>query len=89
MPNYFQLIRKTTGQAAVLQDVDAEMCQHFNVPCDPKLWYLNWYNIIGFPLAMGESFARLAADCGDHQESLAVVEWLDSNFTVESGYRPK
>jgi hypothetical protein len=59
MPNCFQLCRD--GQAVALQQIDEEMCNHFNAPCDPVRWFRGWYDFIGFDLATGRDFAQIRA----------------------------
>lgn len=61
MPNCFQLIRKSQPEAGpvVLTEVDEELCRHFGVSIHPYCWYENWYDIIGFRLALGRSFAEI------------------------------
>lgn len=74
-----------------LNKIDEEMCKHFNVTCNPKLWYKNWYNIIGFSLATGSTFQSLREDFTINtnewdgpEELLAITNWLDENFTKDA-----
>ena len=71
MPNYFRLYLKGTSQPAILQDVDAEMCQHFDQPCDPVRWLAGWYNVIGCLIAV----KGLAL--GSPELRQAVIAWYD------------
>ena len=43
----------------VFQEIDRELCAHFNVPCDDVHWYNGWYNYIGFALAMGSDWSKI------------------------------
>lgn len=90
MPNCFALIRKTTGERAVLQQVDDEMRQHFGAEPDPEHWFCHWYDTIGFALACGKSFEwcrekvrESGESAEDHAFSLRLIDWLDENFTAD------
>lgn len=96
MPSCFQLTRKSTPDigAILLAQIDNEMRAHFGVPADSSSWYHNWYNTIGFFLALGKSFddlRKLFREPGwDHADELIkIVDWLDENFTVKSWYEVK
>lgn len=95
MPNYFMLTRKSDPEAGGVKftDIDAEMCAHFNVPCDENKWYMDWYRYLGLALAHGKTFdeVRQAAksdaeshDCTTDPDCirwLEIIDWLDNNFT--------
>ena len=103
MPNCFTLTRRSNLEAGPvpLNTIDAEMCQFFNEPVDPKRWYQNWYNTIGFDLAMGNSFEQIRADyladrVADDQSAfdawtklIEIVDWLEANFTADAWYETK
>lgn len=99
MPNCFQLIRKSDPEAGpvVLATVDEEMCDHFNMPCDPKEWFCEWYDCIGFRIATGDTFDSIKTEfeayVADGQryyiDLLAILGWLDTNFTTNAFYQPK
>ncbi len=92
MPNCFQLIRKTTGEAARFQDIDTEMCAHFNVPCHPTEWYGHWYDIIGWScavegLTLEQQIAErpLGRELEDFEaRHLAILNWLNEHFTSDA-----
>jgi hypothetical protein len=63
MPNCFSLTRKSTGQVAILQEVDTEMRKHFKEPPDPDHWLWSWYNTIGLRLALGRTFTDIIQEC--------------------------
>lgn len=100
MPNCFQLTRKSDVESGpvVLAKIDEEMCLHFNVPCDPKHWCYQWYDIIGLRLAMGESFEEMRKDFSDcviqwkdkplvvkeYEELIKISIWLEANFITDS-----
>lgn len=98
MPNCFSLTRLSSpGNGPVpLVQIDEEMCKHFNVKPDPVKYYAYWYDYVGFPLAMGKTFADIreqfkkdAKEQGPQEAAywerlIAIVDWLDANFTVDA-----
>lgn len=67
MPVCFQLIDRTSGIPATLQHVDAQLCQNLDLPFHNELYTCWWYDIIGFKLALGKSFAEITNDLRDNQ----------------------
>lgn len=96
MPNYFTLTRKSNLEAGPvkLQEIDEELCKHFNVPCDPDKWYLHWYDFVGFALACGKTFDQLIADTKEYiikdpdyedlKKHLALLEYLNEHYTSDA-----
>ena len=80
MPNCFALKRKSEPEKGnvSLTKIDEEIC------C------CNWYNIIGFDLAMGKTFAQIRQGLIDkpypecNEEYKKIVDYLDENFVVDS-----
>lgn len=60
MPNCFQLTRKGYPSPAVLQSIDAELCQNLDLPFSEDKWACGWYDLIGFSLACGRTFDEIA-----------------------------
>jgi hypothetical protein len=89
MPNCFSLTNKKTGQVAHLHDVDAEICKHFNIPCDPNYWAHDWYGVIGLLLACGKSFERIEQIVEDTPELVTIAKLLDENYTSDAWYETK
>lgn len=104
MPNCFSLTRKSEPEKGPvgLNTIDAEMCQHFGVPCDPKQYYGYWYQSIGLGLACGGTFETMRKEIVgllDHQPQdefynpkltvtqLAIIDWLDEHFTADAWYQ--
>lgn len=86
MPNCYQLIRKSTGQAAKLNEIDEELCKMLGVPVHPTMWVNAWHNTIGFGLACGRSFDQLREEERQRKDewvevSLKIIDYLDANFT--------
>jgi len=95
MPNCFNLTRKTDLDAGpvALAKVDEELCARFQEPVHETKWFRDWYNIIGFSVAMGRTLPELIERYanpgeGDDKEWYAelyqVAEWLDANFTTSA-----
>ena len=59
MPNCFQLIDKSTGKAENFARIDSLICEHYGVPEHETKFFMLWYDVIGFKLACGHSFARI------------------------------
>lgn len=64
MPNCFQLIKKSDLEAGPvrLSQIDREMCEHFGVERHPTKYHHEWYNTIGFRLAVGQTFEKQLED---------------------------
>lgn len=93
MPNCFTLSRKAEpGKPISFITIDEELCAALGKPCDPNKYYLGWYDMIGFRLAMGQSFddiqQYLIHDCSDHHdwavEMLRVSTYLREHFVSDA-----
>jgi hypothetical protein len=78
----FQLMPK---KPARLAHVDQEMCKYFEVECDPDLYYMDWFGVIGFLIATGRNYAEIKAklyeyNTGDTPRYLEILDWLDNNY---------
>ncbi len=81
MSNCFQLIQD--GKAVRLQEVDDKMREHFGAPPDAERWYAEWYDTVGFALALGKDWTAIRATfagCGLDP----VIDWLETNYTVDA-----
>lgn len=102
MPNCFQLIDKVTKEPVILAKLDDDLRVHFKQPPDESKYLWFWYDVIGFKLAMGESYEdirngfkqsmqerpNLAAEYQDLMDVLAYIEErYDPNTWVEIGRR--
>lgn len=83
MPACFQLIRKSTGEAAILQEVDDEMRKNFGAEPSKDEWFLRWYDTIGFAVAMGKTIL----EAGELYGKQGIAKWLDENFTTDAWYQ--
>lgn len=105
MPNYFILIDKKTSQQSPLQEVDDRICREvYNCEPHPKKWgasVFDWYNTIGFSLAMGKTledgsksvrkyYQETWKESWEEEPELKlmnkVIDFLQENYTVKSGY---
>jgi hypothetical protein len=87
MPNCFQLLRD--NRAVPLNDIDEEMCRHFKAPCDPDRYFEDWYILIGYDLASGDSLAEIKTRYADNPVLVQIVDWLAENFTPRAWYELK
>ena len=84
MPNCFQLLERSTDNELVpvaFSHIDNRMRIHFDAPPDPINWYKHWYDLIGFGLALGRSWADLREAFPDHVD---IVNWLETNYTCDA-----
>lgn len=81
MPNYFNLTRKGDTQHSSASEVDEKLCEHLGVPCDPVKYVLNWYDTIGFALAMGVPLTGARADGRTMENTFGWKELLEKNET--------
>jgi hypothetical protein len=81
MPNCFTLTRKSDLDAGPvpLAKIDEEMCVFFAVAVDPMKYYLHWFDLIGFRLAIGHTFEEIISDSSERLKP--VARWLQENFT--------
>ena len=80
MPNCFSLTRKSDPESGPvpLATIDEEMCVFFNVLPHPRMYYLGWYDMIGFRLAVGHTFEEIISDSSERLK--VVAQWLQDNF---------
>lgn len=88
MPYCYELTKKGDNEPSPLLQVDIEMCKHFGVESDQFYYYNNWNDDIGIMLAVGKSFKDLLGN-PTWSNNRDILEWLDSNYTVEAWYEAK
>lgn len=97
MAHCIQLSRRNDpkGEPVKFQDIDEEICKHFQVKCDDTLWHHGWYNYICMLLASGFSWQRLRQildeDCMLHPYGSPewlwaahmrdILDWLEASYT--------
>lgn len=82
MPACFELISKNTNVAVRLATIDNEMCEFFGSVPDTQWYFRNWYDRIGFLLAMGKSFSQVREFI--LPDLIPVVDYLDARYTVHA-----
>lgn len=89
----FQLTRKGETEPKLLWAVDAELCWHFRAEHRESRWFADWYDLIGFKLALGDTWAEIRHKLRDFDSAydwiwdndiIDVVNWLEANYTVNS-----
>lgn len=80
----FNLTKKGESEPTLLQTVDEELCRYFGVEPHATAWFRNWYNQVGFMLALGYSFDDVIAhyaeyECTDLED---ITEWLKKHYIV-------
>lgn len=81
MPACFSLTLKGAEKASNLVDIDEELCQAFGEPIHLEHWFRNWYNLIGFCLAMGDSFDQVRERLKEGDTDLReVIDWLEERY---------
>jgi hypothetical protein len=86
MPNCFALTDKTTNTREYFDVIDDKIRAHFGVPADPDNYYMGWYGIIGFRLALGQSFDMIARELQNEGDTtlLDICDWLNLHYTSEA-----
>jgi hypothetical protein len=65
------------------------MCRWFGVIPDDVRYFRQWYDVIGFSLAMGNSMEQVKYHLlyeYRNDELYAVAVWLDRHFTPKAWY---
>lgn len=83
----FQLIPKGTEIPEPLNYVDERICAQMGEPVHPHKWVFNWHGVIGFKLALGDSWEKVKADLAEDgwphsKELLQVADWLEKHYEV-------
>tara|TARA_R110002167_G_scaffold1337_1_gene5922 strand:+ start:12689 stop:12994 length:306 start_codon:yes stop_codon:yes gene_type:complete len=98
MSNNFQLIDNKTNEAVAVNQIDKEICDLLDVDVHPKFYggdQYNWFNTIGFQIAMGKPLGseELRDYITDTSPNGWSKEWAEMGKTVldylESTYTSK
>lgn len=86
MPICFSLTPKGETKPESFASIDHKMCAYFEVPTDPKHWFHDWYNILGWPFALGKSYPEVLTWLGDYEDEILIkiLDWINENYTVDS-----
>lgn len=103
MAAYVKFYNKVSGEKADWYALDKEIYELLGHEYDDKKWCgltkeriegIDWYNIIGFCLACGQSYKELRSHISDdytedgkelHDNMLKVIDYLEQNYTVDCG----
>ena len=88
MPLCFQLTRIGSHEPAVLQTIDAAICQNLDVPLSEEYWVADWYNSIGYALACGHDWDWMLKNFVG-TEIRRIIHFLRENYTADSWYETK
>lgn len=104
MPNCFQLVPKGGTDPQPLGAIDAQLVWHFrdDRPYNPwlqqraqsenheKRWFADWYNVIGWLLASGKSFAQIRVEMETWTDDaqyrallVSICDYLQQHFTSD------
>ena len=81
--------------ALPLNSIDEAIAEHMGVPVHPTAWCYDWYNVIGFAIAMGKPLGsaelrqRVADFWGDDDRTytaqlLKVLDYLEANYVSDA-----
>ena len=82
MAAYFQLLQNDTP--IPFQQIDDQLRAVFGEKPDSKNWLYNWYNFLGLPLALGDSWAKIRETYADDAQLQRVIDWLEANYEVKA-----
>lgn len=76
MAIYFQLTRIGSREPSTFQTIDCAICQSLGLPWDNIRYVEGWYDVIGFMLASGKTFAQIT-DYLNERVTNGPVDWSD------------
>ncbi len=83
MPNCFTLTPKGSKEPESLAKIDEAICNHLGIPIHPTKYVEDWYDYLGFGLAMGKTFPELAERFRDDPPLLKIAQFLDEHYTAD------
>ena len=92
MAIYFQLLDKQSGTATAFNDIDIELCTHFNEPIDDNKYLAGWYDSIGYRAASGDNWQDIIEyfeqPIADGEEwaigLLDIAMYLSEKYTINN-----
>ena len=76
----FSLTKRGETTPASLVSVDEAICAHVGRQPDPQKYVWDWFDYVGFPLAVGRSWADIREQCEDFPELLQIIDFLEANY---------
>ena len=86
MPNCFSLTKKGEQTPTALIKIDEEICRLLDQPVNPQL-YADWYQTIGFCLAMGSDWDRMRELFHASPDLLKCIDYLEANYIPDAWAR--
>ena len=87
MPNYFTLTKIGNDKPSAFNDIDIELCEHFNTPVDDVRYFMEWYDTIGLALAMGKTWDEMNDIFKGSNITLEIIAYLRKNYTADAWYQ--
>ena len=90
MAAYIQMLDRETGEPVPFVDIDEKMCKDFDVEVDAKRYYREWYDMICFPLALGDTYEVIRqrwigygdVAIGDFE----ILTWLEERYEPKNWF---
>jgi len=78
----FSLTKQGEDQPSSLVAIDEAICAYMGVEPDPDRYYRDWYDRIGFKLAMGDDWDTIRERYWDLRcdEMVQVINFLEDNY---------
>lgn len=86
MPNYVQLLDKTTKTPEAFPVIDDKIRVLFDAPEDTKCFFHSWYDNLAMLLSVGKSFDELREIWKDDPKMIRITDFLEENYTVDAWY---
>jgi hypothetical protein len=88
MPNYIQLISKTTNLPESFPVIDEKLCASLGVACDEKRYYQSWYDVIGYSTCntIREVSEKVTKTLPKDTKLQVALQWLDENYTLNAWF---
>jgi hypothetical protein len=92
MAVYIQLLSRETGEPVTFTEIDERMCKDFGVEVHPTKYFRYWYDMICFPLALGQTYGEIRERwkgflededevmVGHTKLDLEVLDWLEDRY---------
>ena len=84
MPNCFSLTKKGDSKPATLTSVDEAICALLGEPVHELNWCHQWFDSVGFGLAVGRTFADMRDTFADCPDLLKIIDFLEANYTPDA-----
>ena len=92
MAAYIQLLSRETGLAESFSDIDEKMCKDFGVEVHARCYFMNWYDMICFRLALGQTYEEIRKqwlevnEACEYDRELEILDWLEKRYEPKSWF---